>query len=161
MGIKIYLMSDIHGDIKALSDEERFRLNEFLKGLPLYMEIDSSNFNFNKPILLTHSGIDADHYVTKQNGDIDVCKSIEKAAGDREFKYLISNDIHYASKSDRSRFDRYIICGHVPTISLNEDGTSGIYKTKNYMCIDSGSGFRDRGGKLSCYCLNNDKVWYV
>ena len=39
--------------------------------------------------------------------------------------------------------------------------TLNYYNSNQYMDIDSGSGYRKDGGRLSCYCVDMDEEFYV
>ena len=96
-----------------------------------------------------------------EDGTINVIKSIEKAVKKDLYSFLISNDIHYIPSGDLKKLDRYMIIGHTPTIRINGDRSCKIIRTPYYMDIDSGSGYRKDGGRLSCYCVDMDEEFYV
>lgn len=76
-----------------------------------------------------------------------------------EYAFLIQDDIHDLPESQLERFDRFVICGHVPTFKLQKEST--VLQTPYYMDIDCGSGYRDMGGMLAGYCLDTDEIFYV
>lgn len=45
-----------------------------------------------------------------------------------EYRYLISLDNHNILASDTKKLDKFIICGHVGTYRLHENGSHDIYK---------------------------------
>ena len=47
------------------------------------------------------------------------------------------------------------------TNRLNEDHSYNAYVTPYYMDLDCGNGERNRGGKLACYCVEEDRVVYI
>ena len=143
-------------DIEALGSEEKKELKVFISGLCHYKVLQGKE----KTILLTHSGLDADHIVETESG-LDVIASIDKALETDEFQYLISNDIHYMPAGQIKKMDIYTIVGHVPVMRLNEDGSCKIVQKKHYMCIDTGAAYREAGGRMSCYCLEDGTEIYV
>lgn len=145
-------------DIKEMSEEEREELLQFLTKLPLYVEIDTMKYG---RAVITHTGISATMYVYNEDGTINVTKSIDKAARENLFEYLISLDLHYAPAHIKNALDRFLIVGHVCTFGLNEDASNKIYRTPHYMNLDCGAGHRDLGGILGCYCVDTDEEFYV
>lgn len=143
-------------EIEALGTEEKKELKVFISGLCHYKVIQENE----KKILLTHSGLDANHIVETESG-LDVIASIDEALAADEFQYLISNDIHYMPASQIKKMDIYTVVGHVPVMRLNEDGSCRILHKDHYMCIDTGAAFRESGGRMSCYCLEDGKEIYV
>lgn len=77
------------------------------------------------------------------------------------YSFLISDDLHYIPSSDLKKLGRYLIVGHKPTFRINEDYSCKVIQTPYYMDIDSGSGYRKDGGRLSCYCAETEGVFYV
>lgn len=147
-----------HQEFDDLSQIEKHQLVEFISKLPHYMIIDTPEFG---EVVLTHTGIDIDSIVHTDDGKINVVESIKEAIRSNEYKYLINMDIHNISSSYKKLLDKFIICGHVATQNLHEDGRSAVYKTPYYMDIDCGCAYRKRGGKLACYCVDNQKIYYV
>ena len=145
-------------DLKALSDVQRNEVLEFIKKMPLYTE--KSIHGLGKTVI-THSGLAEDYLVTDQDGMIDVVESLNMAAGKDEYQLLISADIHYWGHDRLSKLDKYIICGHIPTYQLGPEYTGMIFKSKAYMDIDAGSGYRKQGGRLACYCIESGKTVYI
>ena len=143
-------------EINQLSSVQREELETFICGLPFYHIISTTD----KPLLLTHSGLHADHIV-ESDSRLDVEESIKTAVAEDEFNFLISNDIHYMPWGQIKKMDYYVVVGHVPAIRLNEDASCRIVHREKYMCIDTGAGFRDSGGKMSCYRLDDGKEFYV
>lgn len=97
--------------------------------------------------------------VEDENG-IDVVRSIKEAIANNEFEYLITNDLIYAPRSVLDRLNQYLVIGHIPVIFMN-DGSNQIIKRKQYMCIDTGAGYRNLGGKMSIYRLEDGKEFYL
>lgn len=145
-------------DIQKLSTDERAELLEFLENLPYYQEI---NLDYLGRVLVTHTGIDCDHYVWNPDGTINVKQSIERAVACNRYRYMIGMDLHQIPEAEKKKLDTYMIVGHVPVFRLNETMTNTFYRTRYYMDIDSGSGFREQGGVLGCYCVTTDEEIYV
>lgn len=142
--------------IDQLDDTRKLNLLNFLVSLPYYKEIDSP---FLGPTVVCHTGIDCENYVYNDNGTIHLKRSIEKAVQNNVYSYMVGMDIHDVPALDRSRFDKYIVVGHVPCSRLNSDGSNSFYRTDYYMCIDAGAGHE--GGILGCYCVDMDKNIYL
>lgn len=70
-------------------------------------------------------------------------------------------DLHQILEAEKKKLDTYMIVGHVPVFRLNETMTNMFYRTRYYMDIDSGSGFREQGGVLGCYCVTTDEKIYM
>lgn len=145
-------------DIKRLNVDDQMKLHSFLVHLPHYTEIISSKYGES---IVTHSGIHCGSYIRNSDKTINIARSIENAAKRDEYRLLISNDIHNVPFSDKKAFDRYVFCGHVTTNRLNEDHSYNAYVTSYYTDLDCGNGERNRGGKLACYCVDENSAIYV
>lgn len=143
-------------EIERLGVDERKELREFLASLEYFKTLQENGNKW----LLTHSGLDADYIIETEN-KVNVIESIIVAVENNEFKYLISNDIHYLPFSKLQKMDCFVVVGHTPVMGLNEDGSCLILHKEKYMCIDSGSGYRKSGGKMSCYRIDDKKEFYV
>ncbi|MCR5204220.1 MAG: metallophosphoesterase [Lachnospiraceae bacterium] len=144
--------------LKELNYEKRSEVLEFIKGLPLYLEYDIPQFG---KTVITHTGLMNDYIVTDEIGKILVVESIESAAQKDEYNLLISSDIHFWRHEQLEMLDKYIICGHVPTYQLGQEYTGKIMKTRKYIDIDAGAGYKSMGGRLSCYSIDDNKEFYV
>lgn len=143
--------------VEQLNKKEQGQLLEFLRGLPYYMEENLSDM---KKCIITHVGVSGDWLVYNNQDKIDVAESIRlgvEMLG--EYAFLIRDDIHDLSKRQMERFDKFVICGHVPTFKLQKENT--VLRTLYYMDIDCGAVYRDMGGMLACYCLDSDEIFYV
>ena len=145
-------------DLKKLDDKKKEELLEFIKQMPLYLEKDIYPFG---NTVITHSGLMEDCLITKPDGSIDVVSSIDSAIEKDEYQLLISADIHYWEHEKRSKLDKYIICGHVPTYQLGPEYKGKIFQARAYMDVDAGAGYREQGGRLACYCIDNGKTLYI
>lgn len=144
-------------DIIGMPLESKTQLLHFLKSLPVYYETTT---RYGRTVV-THSGIVADSIVVNYDNGINVIESINNAVNRNKFDYLISDDIHRLDVFELERLDRFVIVGHVPTMLLNIDGSNTFYREGKYMCIDSGAGYPERGGQLSCYCIETDEQIYL
>lgn len=140
-------------EVKALSLQQKEDLIRILDALPVYRILESP---FYGEVVLTHSGLMHNRIVRSGEMKIDVISSIENAAEQELYNFLISNDIHYMPTR---QLDHMMIVGHVPNIFL-ERASYEIVRRKNLICIDSGAGYRSRGGKLCIYSLEKDQAYY-
>lgn len=140
--------------MKKMSKEDIADLNAFIKGLPIYLEIESPVYG---KMVLTHSGINADVLVRNDDETINVIKSIEAGYASNDFNFLCSGDIH---RMPVKMLDKFMVVGHSPTIFL-EGNSYKIYRRNKYICIDSGGAHRDLGGKQSMYCVEEDMAVYL
>lgn len=95
------------------------------------------------------------------DGTINVRESIENAFEKNCYDFMIGMDLHQIPMSDKARFDKYLIVGHVPCYRLNDDMSNKFYRTPYYMDIDAGAGHKKQGGTLGCYCVTTDKEIYI
>ncbi len=109
---------------------------------------------------LTHSGFSADiaEPVRAEDGRIDIEASVQRFVEKDEWAYLCSDDLHLIPAS--VRFDRYIICGHYPTLEYREEG--GVYVTSRFTDIDCGCAWKVRSPhrRMACLCLETGTVTY-
>ncbi|WMC93915.1 calcineurin [Kineothrix sp. MB12-C1] len=145
-------------EIEALTDFQLKELHGFLRDLEHYKIIDFSKY---KKAVLTHSGLHADYIMGLADGEIDIVRSIERAVQEDEFDYLISNDLHYVPARLIDRINMFVIVGHVPVMSINDDNSYKIVHKKKYMCMDTGSGYRKDGGKISMYRIDDNTEYYI
>ena len=146
------------GGIKKLEKEKQDEMLEFIKELALFTEVDIPKYG---KTIITHTGLKSGNLIEKPDGSIDVENSIAAAIENDEHGFLNSADIHYWGHERLDKLDRFIICGHVPSYQLGPEYTGRIFRCKKYMDIDAGAGYRDRGGKLACYSVDEDKEYYV
>ncbi|MBR4344609.1 MAG: metallophosphoesterase [Lachnospiraceae bacterium] len=145
-------------ELQKLEKDKQDELLTFIKGLPLYIERETPKFG---KTIITHTGLMNDYLVAGPDECIDAEASIRNAVNNDEYGYLISADIHYWGHEKLNKIDKYIICGHVPTYQLGPEYKGRIFRSKKYMDIDAGSGYRERGGRLACYSIDEDKEFYV
>lgn len=148
------------GTIKSLNKmtkEAKENLYLFLKNLPIYEEIRTKYGE----TVVTHSGLSANCIIFNKDKTINVTKSIEAAADINLYDFLLSDDIHRMEEYDLNRLDKFLIVGHVPVMNLNDDESNHIYRATGYMCIDTGASFVEKGGAMSCYCVETDEQIYL
>ncbi len=154
---------DIYGgestrkQVDCLDHKQKEELLSFLSNLEYLDTMKSPKYG---DMVLTHTGIQFDHIV-RSKGKVDVIKSLEKGYESDEFEFLVNTDIHIMDIETLKRMDHFIVCGHVCSYNLNEDGSSDAYINPYYMDIDCGCGHRGHGGKLCCYCVDEDRFEYI
>lgn len=143
-------------EVDSLTIEERMKLRDYLRGLPIYKEIKAGE----KEYFLTHSGFHADYEIqVPETGLVDIEASVLAAAEADQERYLFSDDIHYIPAS--VQFDKRIIVGHYPTLFLPDYKRPWIYHGKRYMDIDTGNERRQEGGRLACIRLEDGREFYT
>ena len=123
-------------EFKKLSIEERSDVIDYLEEFSLYEEVNVGD----KCFVLVHAGLD----------DFSVDRELE----DYKLHELIFNSPDYEKVYYK---DKYLVTGHLPTIS-NEENTGQIIIKNNHISIDCGKVY---GGKLAAVCLNTMEVFYV
>lgn len=118
-----------------LNMQERNDIIEYLGEFALYDEILVNNKSF----VLVHAGLD----------NFSVKKRLEE--------YTLSELIFKAPDYEKVYFkDRYLVTGHLPTITTIGNMGSVIIKN-NHIAIDCGKVF---GGRLAMVCLNTFDIYY-
>ena len=143
-------------ELEPLPMQKKQEYLRFLQELPHYRSLRTGG----KDYFLTHSGFSVDiaDPVIGQDGRIDIQASVQRFVEMDEWAYLISDDLHFLPAS--VRFDRYIICGHYPTLEYREEG--GIYVTPVFTDIDCGCAWKQPSPhrKMACLCLDTGEVCY-
>lgn len=143
-------------EVDGLTIEERMKLRDYLRGLPVYKKIITGE----KEYFLTHSGFYADYEIRDpKTGLVDIEASVLAAVEADQERYLFSDDIHYIPAS--IQFDKRMIVGHYPTLFLPDFKCARIYHGKKYIDIDTGNERRQEGGRLSCMRLEDGQEFYV
>ncbi len=121
---------------RRLNLEEKYEILEYLSDFSLYEHIKVSGNEF----VLVHAGLD--NFAEDRN------------LSDYELHELIFHSPDY----DRVYYkDKYLVTGHLPTIS--QEGNSGqVIMKKNHIAIDCGKVF---GGHLAAVCLNTMEMFYL
>ena len=127
---------------KALPGERQKRILDFLKALPLNLNVQCGG----KRYLLVH-GSPAANYRPEYTQYID------------EREYAVWN--RFDPKVDRYDGDTTVICGHTPTIHLADALPMEVVREKNILFIDCGCAYgASEGGRLACLCLDTGKIVY-
>lgn len=143
-------------EVDRLTIEERMKLRDYLRGLPIYKKIKTGEREY----FLTHSGFHADYEIRDPETDlVDIEASVLAAAEADQERYLFSDDIHYIPAS--VQFDKRIIVGHYPTLFLPDFKRPWIYHGRRYMDIDTGNERRQEGGRLACIRLEDGREFYT
>ncbi|MBQ8780977.1 MAG: metallophosphoesterase [Oscillospiraceae bacterium] len=122
-----------------LDMDEKIALLDWIDGLPLYKELDVNG----RKLVLVHGGI----------GNFAADKKLSEYTEKELTKYRVSDD-------DRFYDDRILICGHTPT--LKEDGSAAeIIKRRDYINIDCGCLWREKGGRLAYLELEELRANYI
>lgn len=153
---KIWGGSTTLRELAPLTTQEKEGYLQFLQCLPHYRSIRVGG----KDYFLTHSGFSVDiaEPVLCEDGRVDIQASVRRFVEMDEWAYLVSDDLHFLPAS--VKFDRYIICGHYPTLEYREEG--GIYVTPVFTDIDCGCAWKQPSPhrKMACLCLNTGEVVY-
>ncbi len=133
-----------------LPKKEQKRILDFIKSLPINLDVDVNGEQYK----LVHAA------------------PLEYFKGKYEWKYEDKTEF---AVWDRGWIDESVwkngtvICGHTPTIHLNDTKRLEVVKLggQNIIDIDCGSGFPDYDktnfpyqGRLACVCLDTGKVFY-
>lgn len=143
-------------ELESLSESEKMGWLQYLRKLPIYQTIQVNG----KDYLLTHSGFSLTiaEPVRKKDGRVDIEASIRRFAEKDEWEYLVSDDLHQLPAS--VQFDRYIICGHYPTLEYREEG--GVFISREFTDIDCGCAWKlpSPYRKMACLCLDTGETVY-
>ena len=130
-------------DFMSLSKEDRQKVWDYMKSLPLYREIEVGGREF----LLLHGGL-------------------KGYSPDRQLDDYARDDIVWHRPRPVSAYypDRCVIVGHTPVQLMYEkagvqETEAKIFRGKGYIDIDCGCVFKD--GRLGCLCLDTMEEIYV
>ena len=124
-------------DFKALDDDMKEGVLEYLSDLSLYEEVEVNG----KKYLLLHAGI----------ADFDPDAALED--------YMPEDFIHEPLDLNRPYFDDVtVIAGHVPTYTLPEAEKGKIFYGEGCILMDCGAAYDE---PLGCLCLETGKEIYV
>lgn len=122
---------------KQLSKEEKQDILNYFQEFSLYEEITVNNIDY----VLVHAGLN--HF--EENKPLD--------------NYQLTDFLFYRTNYDKVYYkDKYLITGHTPTVLIRDDRQPLVYQNNHHIAIDCGCTF---GKRLACYCLDNQKVFYV
>jgi len=144
--------------LNMLDEEKKSEILRFIKEMPLYEVYD---IPVKGTAVIASSGINESMTELNEDGRIDVLASVRKAVESDQHQFLISADIHYWPEVKLKNLDKYIICGHQPTYQLGPEYKGMIYRSRYYMDIDTGNGYRDHGGRLACFSVEDGREFYV
>ena len=124
-------------DFKALDDDMKEGVLEYLADLSLYEEVEIKG----KKYLLVHAGI----------ADFDPDTPLDD--------YMPEDFIGEPIDPDRTYFDGVtVIAGHVPTYTVAGAQKGKIYRTESCILMDCGAAYDEPRG---CLCLENGKEFYI
>lgn len=124
-------------DFKALDDDMKEGVLEYLADLSLYEEVEVKG----KKYLLVHAGI----------ADFDADTPLDD--------YMPEDFISEPLDVDRVYFDGVtVIAGHVPTYTVAGAEKGKIYHGENCILMDCGAAYDE---PLGCLCLENGKEFYI
>jgi len=138
-------------------ENSRKALIDYVSRMPVYARVNSPLYG---DTVITHTGIDADHIIYRDDSDkVDVIASIQDAFECDPYHYMIGCDLQkeYLPATVLNNLDKFMIVGHVPTIHLEK--TKTVIIKEHYMDIDTGSSYF--GGRLSLYRIDDGKVFQV
>ncbi|WP_055069877.1 metallophosphoesterase [Clostridium massiliamazoniense] len=139
-GIELkYGIDDIRAKLIFKGIEYQKNLYEYLKELPVYKAVN----NF----ILVHGGLTIP----------DEKSTLKEILDYNPSENLLWYRNHIGNEKYHCKYK--IICGHTPTISIEEDGK--ILRRKSYIYIDCGCSFREYGGYLGCLDLDNEMEYYI
>ncbi len=125
-------------EFRKLSTEEKQEVIDFINDFTVYEEITVSGGHY----LLVHAGL----------GNYSPEKEIED--------YDLHELIWVRADYDEQYFeDTFVITGHTPTQSIEDNPRPGyIYRKNNHIAIDCGATFP--GGRLAAICLETGEEFY-
>lgn len=126
---------------RKLSKEEKEEIIEFLKSLPLTMEIKTDIHDY----ILVHGGPNITFEDDWKEGNVS-----EDVLWER-FEYL-------SSMAPEIIPGKIIVVGHTPTSSYGGHADCKAISIGDKRLIDGGCVF---GGKLICFCLDTEEFYYV
>lgn len=141
-------------EFDKLSENELEEWQDYFYGLSKLEELTVNG----ERLLLTHTGYVYGCSAYNDDGTLCAVKTVQRALAKNEFAYLTSNDLY--KMQPEKEWDATLIVGHCP-IGLMEKQEGIVTFAKNYINLDAGNGYRDREGRLACYCPETGKMWYI
>lgn len=122
-----------------LSPEERQDVIDFIRDFEVYVKLEVARQKY----LLVHAGL----------GNYSPDKDIED--------YSLYELLWMRADYNQKYFDDvYVISGHTPTQTIEDNSRPGyIYRKNNHIAIDCGACFSE--GRLAALCLDTGKEYYV
>lgn len=131
---------------RQLSENEQNDILNFISNLPLNFDITANGTNY----ILCHAA--------------PLCKYYNTTFDKTTLKYHFFDETEYAVWSryvPKSIENKTIILGHTPTVNFQELEKAEIYKfDERIFDIDCGAAYPEYGGRLCCFCLDTQEVFY-
>lgn len=125
-------------EFRQLDAEAKQDVIDFIKEFSIYEEVSVND----KDYLLVHAGL----------GNYSPERDIEEYSLHELIWMKADYDVQYYP-------DTYVITGHVPTQTIEDNPRPGyIYRRNNHIAIDCGACFP--GGRLAAICLDTGKAYY-
>lgn len=125
-------------EFRKLDSESQMDVIEFIKDFLIYEEVSVND----KDYLLVHAGL----------GNYSPEKDIEDYSLHELIWVRAEYDVRYFE-------DTYVITGHTPTQTIEDNPHPGyIYQRNNHIAIDCGAHYP--GGRLAALCLDTGKEYY-
>lgn len=122
---------------QALSREDQQDILEYLEEFTLYEEVQVNG----KEYILVHAGLEP----------FDVHKALETY----KIEEIVFKSVDYQNMYFK---DKYVVSGHRPTFTIDEDHKGKIIEINNHLAIDCGCVY---GYALGVLCLDTLEKWYV
>lgn len=126
-------------EFRKLDSESQMDVIEFIKDFLIYEEVSVNG----KDYLLVHAGL----------GNYSPEKDIEDYSLHELIWVRAEYDVRYFE-------DTYVITGHTPTQTIEDNPHPGyIYQRNNHIAIDCGASYP--GGRLAALCLDTGEEYYT
>jgi serine/threonine protein phosphatase 1 len=126
-------------EFRRLDTDMRSKALEFIRDFLVYEELNAGGKDF----ILVHAGL-GNFSPDKDMEDYSLYELVWKRA-DYEVAYFP---------------DKYVITGHTPTQTIEQNPKPGfIYRKNNHIAIDCGAHFS--GGRLAALCLDTGEEFYI
>ena len=124
------------------SDSARIRILEYIKEMPLYLELKVGEREF----ILVHAGLEG----YEESKPLDSYTPKQLLWARQEFDTRLWEDKN-----------KFLIVGHTPTMMISRQAPPMIYKKCGIIDIDCGEAYRRHGGRLGCLRLDDMEEFYV
>jgi serine/threonine protein phosphatase 1 len=124
------------------SDSARIRILEYIKEMPLYLELKVGEREF----ILVHAGLEG----YEESKPLDSYTPKQLLWARQEFDTRLWEDKN-----------KFLIVGHTPTMMISRQSPPMIYKKCGIIDIDCGEAYRRHGGRLGCLRLDDMEEFYV
>lgn len=129
----------------ALSKSDKRQIISYIKSLPLNFEVIANGINY----ILCHAA--------------PLCKYYNTTFAQTSLLYSFYNETDYAvwsRKKPKPIENKTIIIGHTPTIAFQNTEKGEVAVFDGVIDIDCGAAYPERGGRLCCFCLDTQEVFY-